>query len=161
MECNYYDCDETGKSWEFPRKQHCSHDCYYKSRGNDILRHRGILEADHRNCSTCRAFTKEVEHPPDNHWFGGVTEDAVIGYQYPTPAAYDGRYGLECECGNVNHYHSEETIREQVDWISNLAEAMAEYKKEGKIESFDLGVFVREYYEYGCRERAYGRSVEL
>jgi len=57
-------CGKQYKSKDSPRDGHCSHDCFYKDRGEGALNQ---IASDHRICATCFRLIKSVSNPDESY----------------------------------------------------------------------------------------------
>ena len=181
VECEYPECDETGKKWEF-QGEYCSSKCELKHEGREKL---GGLVFDHCTCFTCGSELKEIEPPKPDHafdvtgtgWYYDPEEDlvtlerfsqeetrtAAVGFQYKTPNATFGEKehnervvtGTVCEnCGNTDHTAH---IPFLVD-THQAAGFVASYLVEGETE-FDPETLHRSYSETEDMELAVGKAL--
>ena len=101
-ECSLEDCDCERTPTSSVDGSFCSRDCADRAHGRALLRD---IRQDHRFCWSCFRQRKRVERPTDEFLRGldAVTAEALVGYESPTPAVERGDFGLECECGAVDH----------------------------------------------------------
>lgn len=146
VECQYHECAEHGRTWEFHHGKYCRTRCEVKARGRRALR---SCRYDHTLCFTCLRPLKSIEPPkPDfeftergHEWTRGedgeptleyysqeVTRDAACGWQYRTQWAGNGekhRFGMIVtgvicsNCGNTDHSHHEACLADR-DAIGRL-----------------------------------------
>jgi len=101
-ECSLEDCDNERTRTSSVDGSYCSRACADRARGRALLRD---IRQDHRFCWSCFRQRKKVERPTDEARSGWslLIDEAVVGYESPTPAVERGDYGLECKCGAVDH----------------------------------------------------------
>ena len=101
-ECSLEDCDDERTPTSSVAGSYCSRDCADRAHGWGLLQD---IKQDHRFCWSCFRQRKRVERPTDEalRRADPVTAEALVGYESPTPAVERGDYGLECECGAVDH----------------------------------------------------------
>ena len=142
---------------------YCSTDCRERARGASALRN---IEHDHRFCSTCYKPLKVVFRPADRESpklrkKALVIRESFVGFQDFTEFAESGDFGLECSCGNVDHYHHEPDFRdgEPYEWYLKLA--ITKFRQEGQTDDrFDLETFADEFWTTDDLELAVGRALE-
>ena len=101
-ECSLEDCDDERTRTSSVDGSFCSRDCADQAHGRALLQD---IKQDHRFCWSCFRQRKRVERPTDEalRRVDTITADALVGYESATPAVKRGDYGLECECGAVDH----------------------------------------------------------
>ena len=144
------------------RGSYCSESCYYADEGEDVYEH---LKSDHRICATCLKPTKVVFRPNDNECpelrkKALIIREAFIGFQDLTEYAEMGNYGTECQCGNVDHYNTNGTIRKRESYPWFLMLALEQFRQEGQLEhTFDLPRFLNAEWDSGSFVEALGRAL--
>lgn len=123
-------CNEEYNDVEKVEGSFCSHQCYYRNKGQKAL---SQIESDHRWCATCFREVKTTWKPskklvigPADHEQDVHYKDVLIGYQHPTEnmvwATDDTGEGAErreyqrwgCRCGNID-LSSRDEILEAVE----------------------------------------------
>lgn len=101
-ECALEECDNERTRTSSVDGSYCSEKCANRARGRGLLRD---IRQDHRFCWSCFRQRKEIERPTNEARRGlaPITDAALIGYEYLTPAAERGDHGPECKCGAVDH----------------------------------------------------------
>lgn len=57
-------CKDCGEQMnDFYSPGYCSHECYYRKRGEDAM---DVVRDDHRICATCLRYLKDIERPPED-----------------------------------------------------------------------------------------------
>ncbi len=157
-ECSHPECTEDHSR----TASYCSPECRLKHKGRKALRN---IKHDHRFCSTCYKPLKVVYRPADSKTpklrkKALIIREAFAGFQDFTEFAESGDYGLECDCGNVDHYHSEPDFRDQESYEWWLKLVFETFKKEGQQDdSFDIETFCDSYFETDDFELALGRAL--
>jgi len=130
----------------------CSEECRIRDRGEKLLR---TIKHDHTLCSTCFLQLKEIYRPDPELCYSFRTKsehikNAFSGFQTLTPNADMGEFGTECQCGNVDHYAEENSIRRVEPYTWNLKIAIEVLKEKGKFpedETFDIVEFADAFFE--------------
>lgn len=158
------ECHQCGNTYEYGYDgQYCSQECFLASKGEKALNN---IRHDHRFCSTCYRPLKVVYRPddqdtPELRKKALVIRESFAGFQDFTEYAESGAHGLECVCGNVDHYHSEGFIRdsEPYEWFLKLA--IAKFRDEGQVDyTFDITEFSNAYWETDNFEYAVGKAIK-
>ena len=113
---------------------YCSEDCFYRAKGQNILRQ---INNDHRHCSSCFHVRKSIEKPPE--WFlqerPYAIREAIVGFEYYTQHVQKEHGFAYCECGNVEHFSENQFLRDldPKTAVTNLAALLGTYYKENQI----------------------------
>lgn len=139
-ECQRPDCTETGRKWEF-QDGYCSPAC---ERADDLL---STICHDHRFCSICFRPRKTVHRPADSESpklrkKSLVVREAFVGFEEHTEFVERGPYGLECDCGGMDHADRDEFLRSGTPYEFWLKLATDQLRAEGAVDyHFDLATF--------------------
>jgi len=142
---------------------YCSERCHTAHKGQKALNN---IRHDHRFCSTCFRPLKVVYRPddadcPELRKKALIIRESFQGFQDFTEHAESGNHGIECVCGNVDHYHSEDTLREgePFEWFLKLA--FETFRKEGQVDyTFDTETFADQYWQHNDFEHAVGAAIQ-
>jgi len=159
----FYECSHPECNTEHSRTgSYCSPECRTKHKGRKALLN---IKHDHRFCSTCYKPLKVVYRPddrdtPELRKKALIIRESFTGFQDYTEHVEHGNFGIECSCGNVDHYHSEELLRDNEGYEWYLKLVFQKFRAEGQIDSeFDIECFCNTYWETGDFELSVGRSL--
>ena len=158
-ECSHPDCDNDHSR----TASYCSEDCRLKHKGRKLLRN---VKHDHRFCSTCFKPLKIVYRPEDSKTpklrkKALIIRESFVGFQDFTEHVEHGDYGIECSCGNVDHYHSEPDFRDSEGYEWWLRLVIETFNKEGQLDAdFDLETFADTFWQTDDFELAVGKALE-
>jgi len=158
-DCSFEDCTDQRTPSTSVAGSYCSPECATRATGRKFLRD---VEHDHRFCWSCFRQRKEIERPTDEarRGKGRFTAKAMVGLEYRTEHVEEGPYGLECECGAVDHDTPEYDRREAgpYHWFLLLVsqQLVAEGQREDEI---DIETFADVYWSTDDLELAVGRAL--
>jgi hypothetical protein len=158
-ECHFADCDERRTPHSSVAGSFCSPECAARHEGRQFLR---AVRYDHRFCRSCWRQRKEIERPTDEarRGKGRFTAEAMIGFEHPTRHVNRGPYGLECECGAVDHDTPDFDRRDDgpYHWFLYLVsqQLVAEGQRE---DAIDLRTFADTYWRTDDLELAVGKAL--
>ncbi|ELY91461.1 hypothetical protein [Natrialba taiwanensis] len=181
VECEYPNCEEIGKVWEFHHGDYCSNKCELKHEGRKEL---GGIKFDHCRCFTCMTELKEIVPPKPDHafdvsgvgWYTDpetgtvhierfgqeVTREAAVGFQHKTPSAGFGEKehnervvtGTVCDnCGNTDHTAHVSYLANQHSVVTRVVSLLEDVE-------FSVQEFHREYVRTDDIELALGKALE-
>ena len=157
-------CHYCGGEYEYGYDgQYCSEECLISQQGEKALRN---IKHDHRFCSTCYKPLKVVYRPddrdtPELRKKALIIRESFVGFQDFTEHVEHGNYGIECSCGNVDHYHCEEAFRDGQPYEWYLKLAFEKFHQEGQMDDrFDLRVFADTFWHTDDFELAVGKALE-
>ena len=161
FECHHPDCESERTSSQYG--SFCSDRCKTRHVGLKALRN---IKHDHRFCATCYKPLKTIYRPADRESAklrtkAVIIRDSFVGYQELTEFAKRGGYGLECSCGNVGHYHTEQAFQEgePYEWFLKLA--FEKFRKEGQIDDrFCIETFCNEFWRSEDLEFSVGKALK-
>jgi hypothetical protein len=162
LQCNFNGCTETGEKHAF-QGGYCSEDCKIRAKATDVL---DTIQSDHRFCSSCYRPIKTVFRPDDNvtpelRKKALLIRESFIGFEDLTRYAEQGSYGVECTCGNLQHYHAEELLRDGAPYEWFLKLSIERLANEGQFEyTFAIDEFCNAFWETEDFEYALGEAVE-
>lgn len=142
---------------------YCDEECRLTHKGEKLLRN---IEQDHRFCATCYKPLRVVYRPaegeaPSLRKKALLIRESFIGFQDLTEHAESGDYGVECDCGNIQHYHSEPTLRNGEPYEHFLNLAIDRLRNEGQFEyTFDTEAFSSTLDESDHFEYAVGVAID-
>jgi len=182
VECEFDDCDVTGKRWEFRNGRFCSTECELKHTGRKALSH---LKFSHTRCFTCLTQLKEIEPPKPDEAFdeqgtGWAWDDdhdcwalerynqdesreSAVGFQYRTPNADVGEKNLGDQvttgticrrCGNTDHTTHVPYLVKTHPTASKAISYLLEDDRDVDVERFH-----RVYADAGDLELAAGKAL--
>jgi hypothetical protein len=157
--CSRPDCTAQFKQSTAIAGSYCSEDCAAQDTGRKFLAN---IRRDHRFCWSCFRTRKEIERPTDElrRGRGRHTAEAIIGYEYPTQHVEMGPYGLECECGGIDHDTPDWDVRYSVPYQWFLYRISEQLVNEGQREdAIDLVTLADELWETDDLELAVGRAL--
>lgn len=163
----HFECDGPGCSEEFDTASavagsYCSPACRDRDTGQSLLAHIG---QDHRFCASCYRPRKVVYRPddadaPELRKKALLVRESFVGFETVTEFADRGPYGIECQCGTVDHDHSEPVVRDGEPYEWWLARAVGQLRAEGQVEyEFDVATFADAYWNGADIELAVGRAL--
>jgi len=173
-EATRYECARDGCDGQFTEPKavagsYCSSVCRDRERGENLLQD---LAYDHRFCGSCFK-PRKVVYRPDAYDVPKLRDKAVliresfVGFEELTEFAGMGPHGIECECGNIDHFHAEDLFRqgEPYEWYLKLA--VTKLREEGRHEyEFDIQTFADELWHDGDTDAgadfalAIGRAID-
>jgi len=163
-ECSLEECDNKSTRTSIVDGSFCSRACADRAQGRALLRD---IRQDHRFCWSCFRQRKRVERPTDEalRGLGAVTADALVGYESPTAAVERGDWGLECECGAVDHDLPDWGQRSAGPWEWFLKLASERLVADGRRnDAVDAATLADELWADGAGdvsiELAVGRALE-
>lgn len=139
---------------------HCCEACAARHRGQNLLDH---IAQDHTICASCWRRRKTVERPTAyaRRGLGPVTDDALVGYEDHTEHVEMGPYGLECECGAIDHDIDGWDQHEGVPYHWYLKRVVDEMRREGQHDyHFDLETFADTLWQTDDLPLAVGRAID-
>lgn len=158
-QCASPDCDVEFKLPNAVAGSYCSPACRDRHKGQRFLDH---LRQDHRICSSCWRPRKEVETPTaeTRRTLDPITEQSLVGYEYPTEHVEEGDHGLECTCGAVSHDTPNWDRREEGPYLWWLQQYVRQTRAEGQHDKqLDLPTLADTLWETGDLALALGRAL--
>ena len=144
------------------RGSYCSLECADRDDAESVL---DVLSRAHDFCASCYK-PKKVIYRPDEASTPALRRkpllirDAFVGFEDITRYAKLGDYGIECECGAVNHDLATDLCRdgEPYEWYLQLA--VDHFRKKGKWEyKFDVETFCETFWQTTDFELATGKAL--
>jgi len=114
---------------------YCSSEHYFQHRGEKVINQ---IQSDHTFCSSCFAKRKTIDKPTDSflqrigYENGFETKQAVVGFEYHTPAVEKDHGFVYCKCGNIDHHAEIEELRNSdlKDVLVNLWSLLVDYHEK-------------------------------
>lgn len=163
----HHECARDGCVDEFTTSQavagsYCSARCRDRDRGERVLGH---LEQDHRFCGSCYRPRKTVYRPdeadvPDLRVKALVIRESFVGFEELSEFAEMGPYGIECQCGTVDHRTAEPIFRDGEPWEWWLARAVEQLREEGQFGyDLDIATLANAHWDGADLDLAMGRAL--
>jgi len=180
--CAFPDCDKEFQVLNAVAGSYCSQECHDRHAGRRLLR---TIRQDHRFCWSCWRPRKELEQPTEEYrtrafatsgvgltvdgegaltaerYGQELSNEAVVGFEHHSRHVTMGPYGLECECGAIDHDNVDWDKREDVAYHWQLKRVIQQMTDEGAHDyQFDVVTFAEELWATDDLELAVGRAIE-
>jgi len=102
-------CEEQYIKQESPRDEYCSHDCFYKDKGDGAINQ---LESDHKLCATCFRYIKTVSTPEQSYLEDKADRvETAINHGGELYGGPNGELTLDAtDCSNTRHTAAQSII---------------------------------------------------
>lgn len=159
FDCSFADCDQQRTKHSSVAGSFCSEECAARHEGRKFLNQ---VRTDHRFCWSCFRARKEIERPTDEarRNLDPICDQALVGFEYHSEHVEMGPYGLECECGAVDHDVEEWDRRDEAPYHWYLYRVSQQLVAEGQREdAIDLETFADALWETDDLELAVGLAL--
>lgn len=102
-------CEKQFKTTDSPRDEHCSHECFYKDRGEGALNQ---LASDHKICASCYRYIKSISKP-EQSWLEEKADrvETALNHGGELTNGPNGQLTLDARfCSNTRHTDTESII---------------------------------------------------
>jgi hypothetical protein len=146
-------CETVFQVRDSPRDNYCSHDCYYRDKGQGALNQ---LKSDHKICATCFRYIKQVSAPEET-WVEEKADrvETALNHGGELTDGPDGEITLDAtDCSNTRHTQAESIVGYQYPtentkylygnsgkWICSCGNVET-HKRDDILEQLDLDVTV-------------------